>query len=69
MTFIPNVLSDVDLNNTTSTTGTSYTGTGSITSGYNSVLVTIESDVNSDAGGLKIQFSPNNILCVKTVYL
>lgn len=60
MTFIANVLSDVDLNNTTNTTATSFTGTGSITSGYNSVLVTIESDVNSDASGLKIQFSPNN---------
>ena len=54
MTFIANVLSEVDLNNTTSTTGTSYTGTGSITSGYNSVLITVESDVNSDSSGLKI---------------
>jgi hypothetical protein len=60
MTFIANVLSEVDLNNSTNTTGTSYTGTGSITSGYNSVLITVESDVNSDSSGLKIQFSPNN---------
>jgi hypothetical protein len=60
MTFIPSVLTNSDLNNTTTATGTSYIGTGTITTGYNTVYITLTSNVDSNAGGLEIQFSADN---------
>jgi hypothetical protein len=62
MTFIPSVLTKIDDNNTTTQTSTSsYTGTGTLTTGYNSVIVTLSSDENSNPGGLEIQYSSDNI--------
>lgn len=60
MTFIPSVLTNSDLNNTTTTNGTSYTGTGTITTGYNTIYITLTSTLDSAAGGLEIQFSADN---------
>ena len=60
MTFIPSVLTNSDLNNTTTTTGTLYTGTGTITTGYNTIYMTLTSTADSAAGGLEIQFSATN---------
>ena len=60
MTFIPNVLTNSDLNNTTTTTGTVYPGTGTITTGYNTIYMTLTSTEDSAAGGLEIQFSTDN---------
>lgn len=60
MTFIPSVLTNSDLNNTTTTIGTSYTGTGTITTGYNTIYLTLTSDQDSAAGGLEIRFSADN---------
>ena len=60
MTFIPSVLTNSDLNNTTTTTGTLYTGTGTITTGYNTIYMTLTSTADSAAGGLEIQFSADN---------
>ena len=60
MTFIPSVLTKIDDNNTiiitTGATG-NYAGTGTLTTGYNSINVTLSSDVNSNPGGLEIQYS------------
>jgi hypothetical protein len=60
MTFIPSVLTNSDLNNTTTATATGYTGTGTITTGYNTVYMTLTSTLDSAAGGLEIQFSADN---------
>ena len=62
MTFIPSVLTKIDPNNTTNVPGSiSYTGTGTLTTGYNSVNVTLSSTVDSNPGGLEIQYSSDNI--------
>lgn len=61
MTFIPEVVSKTDVNNSTNTNiSTTYNGVGTITNGYNSIIITLYSDKNSIAGGLKIQFSDDN---------
>lgn len=63
MTFIPSVLTNSDLNNTTTnTTATLYTGIGTITTGYNTIYMTLTSTLDSAAGGLEIQFSADNIV-------
>jgi hypothetical protein len=61
MTFIPSVLTNSDLNNTTTnTTTTLYTGVGTITTGYNTIYITLTSTSDSAAGGLEITFSADN---------
>ncbi len=63
MAFIPEVLTKQDVNNTVvNTTATTYTGTASITTGYNSLVVTISSTGNTDSSpcGVEIQFSNSN---------
>jgi len=60
MTFIPNVLSKNDNNNSTSVISTDYTGIGTNTTGYNQISIYITSTQNSNAGGLEIQFSDDN---------
>ena len=61
MTFIPSVLTTNDTNNSTTLTGqTTYTGTATLITGYNTILVTLTSNQDSNAGGLEIQFSNNN---------
>ena len=61
MTFIPSVLTKNDTNNSTSETDKdSYEGTSTLITGYNTILVTLTSDQDSNAGGLEIQFSNDN---------
>jgi len=67
MTFIPSVLTKNDTNNTTTKTGTSYTGDSTLVTGYNTIIVTLTSNVDSNACGLEIQFSNDNITW-KTYY-
>lgn len=59
MTFIPSVLSKIDNANSTTTALTSFTGTIINTTGYNSISVNIESDVNSQSNGFVINFYSN----------
>ncbi len=64
MTFIPSVLTYDDSNNSSITpilSSTSFTGIGSSTNGYNTLIITIKSDVDSESGGIEIQFSNDNI--------
>ncbi len=70
MTYIPSVLTNTDNNNTSSTlltSGSTFTGISTITTGYNTILLTIKSDVNSSSGGIVIQFSDDNIT-FNTIY-
>lgn len=64
MTFIPEVLTNNDTNNSTATpllaSGT-FTGTGTFTAGYNTIILYIKSDVGSAAGGIEIHFSNDNV--------
>ena len=60
MTFIPNVTGKIStVNSTTSvlTASTSFTGTLEDITKYRSIEVNISTDVDSDAGGVSIQFS------------
>jgi hypothetical protein len=60
MTFIPSVISKVDAHNTTAVpleAGATFTGSPTSTSGYDTVVVTVEADVASGPGGLEIQFA------------
>ncbi len=62
MTFIPSVLSEVDSNNSSSTllnANASFTGTATNTTGYNTLQITVTSNVNSSPLGLQLQFSPD----------
>ena len=64
MTFTPSVLSKVDSHNSSQVqlgNGGGFTGTGSSTTGYDTLILTITTDVNSAAGGLELQFSDDNI--------
>jgi hypothetical protein len=61
MTFTPQVLSQVDNNNCVSnSTDSSFNGTSTLTTGFNTLILTINSTTDSAAGGIKIQFSDNN---------
>lgn len=61
MTFTPQVLTQTDNNNNSSTgTAISFTGTSTVTTGFNTIILTIQSSQNSDAGGIQIQFSDDN---------
>lgn len=61
MTFTPQVLSQTDNNNSSSqTSSTLFNGISTITTGFNTLILTIQSNVNSSAGGIEIQFSDNN---------
>ena len=61
MTFIPNVLTkNDDQNSASETSQTTFTGTGTNTTGFNTILVTLESNVNSNSAGLQIQLSSDN---------
>jgi hypothetical protein len=67
MTFIPQVITKIDPNNSTTLNSTSYLGTSTSTTGYNSIILTIESNNDSDAGGIEIKFS-NNLTGTFTTY-
>lgn len=64
MTFIPSVLTNNDSNNSTTSTlssSLSFTGNGTSTTGFDSIILTIKSNVDSASGGISIQFSNDNI--------
>ncbi len=64
MTFIPSVLTNDDSNNSTTTllvSSTSFIGTGTSTNGFDTIILTIKSDVDSDSGGIQIEFSNDNV--------
>jgi hypothetical protein len=61
MTFTPQVLTQTDNNNTiTSSTDVSFNGISTITTGYNTLILTILSTTDSLAGGIQIHFSDDN---------
>lgn len=64
MTFIPSVLTTNDTNyNSTTALGSSgvFSGNGSSTIGFDSIIITIKSNVDSASLGIVIQFSNDNI--------
>jgi len=62
MTFTPQVLTQTDNNNSISnSTDVSYNGISTITSGYNTLILTVNSTTDSLAGGIQIQFSDDNL--------
>ncbi len=69
MTFTPQVLTKTDTNNSTtliynsSTSGSSpvYSGSSTETTGFNTLILTLQSSESSTAGGIQIQFSDDNI--------
>ena len=61
MTFTPQVLTQTDNNNTiTSSSDVSFNGVSTITTGYNTLILTVNSTTDSLAGGIQIQFSDDN---------
>ena len=65
MTFTPQVLTQTDNNNTiTSSTDVSFNGIFTITTGYNTLILTILSTTDSLAGGIQIQFSDDNSIWI-----
>jgi len=61
MTFTPQVLTQTDSNNSIATsTDVSFNGISTITTGFNTLILTIKSTTDSTAGGIEIQFSDNN---------
>ena len=61
MTFIASVLSQNDENNSGEIlSDLSFTGTGTKTIGYNSVIVSIENTIDSISNGIIIEFSDDN---------
>ena len=61
MTFTPQVLTQTDNNNSTSSlTSASFNGISTITTGYNTLILTVNSTTDSLAGGIQIQFSDDN---------
>jgi len=57
MTFLANVLTKDDINNSMTTTSNNWKGTPTDTTGYNSLIVNVDADTNSNPGGLIIQFN------------
>lgn len=61
MTFTPQVLTQTDNNNTiASSSDVSFNGVSTITTGYNTLILTVNSTTDSFAGGIQIQFSDDN---------
>lgn len=61
MTFTPEVLSQTDNNNSVIlSSSASFTGVSTLTTGFNTIILTIQSTGNSEAGGIQIQFSDDN---------
>ncbi len=64
MTFIPSVLTYDDSNNSSTSTlssSASFTGNGTSTNGYDTLIITVKSNVDSSSGGIAIQFSNDNV--------
>lgn len=60
MTFTPQVLTQTDNNNSTTSLVLTFNGTSTITTGFNTIILTIQSNVDSSPGGIEIQFSDDN---------
>jgi len=61
MTFTPQVLTQTDNNNSIKNSiDASFNGSSTITTGYNTLILTINSTTDSLAGGIQIQFSDDN---------
>lgn len=61
MTFTPQVLTQTDNNNSVeSLTDISFNGLSTITTGFNTLILTIQSNIDSSAGGIQINFSDDN---------
>lgn len=54
MTFIPSILSKVDTNNSSSTMATNFTGISTETSGYNYIILSINSNRSTISNGIEI---------------
>jgi hypothetical protein len=61
MTFIPEVQTKTDTNNSTTVTASTFSGTSTVTTGYNTIIVTIQASVNSSAGGIIVYMSEDNL--------
>ena len=60
MTFTPQVLTQTDNNNTTSSSFITFNGISTTTTGFNTLILNIKSNVNSSSGGIQILFSDDN---------
>ncbi len=68
MAFTPLVLTQEDTNNSTTVTNTTYIGTPTVTTGFSSIIFTIQSDVSSKPLGINIQFSDSDDPATFTLY-
>ena len=61
MTFTPQVLTQTDNNNSVEGSSlTSFNGLSTVTTGFNTLILTVISDIDSSAGGIQIKFSDDN---------
>ncbi len=60
MTFIPEVQTKTDTNNSTTATASSFSGSSTVTTGYNTIILTIQASVNSSPGGIIVYMSEDN---------
>lgn len=61
MTFTPQVLTQTDNNNSVEGSSlTSFNGLSTVTTGFNTLILTIQSNIDSSAGGIQINFSDDN---------
>lgn len=68
MTFITNSYTHTDSNNSITSGTNTFTGTGTLVSGYETVTIVIQAyNENSTSQGLQIQFSPDDI-SYNTIY-
>lgn len=61
MTFTPEVLTKSDPNNSTSVAALSFNGVSTVTTGYNTLFITVTSSTNSTPGGIEVYFSDDNV--------
>lgn len=61
MTFTPEVLTKTDVNNSTAVAALSFAGTSTVTTGYNTLFLTAQSDKSSAPLGIEVYFSDDNI--------
>lgn len=60
MTFTPQVLTQTDNNNTTNSSFITFNGISTTTTGFNTLILNIKSNVDSSPGGIQILFSDDN---------
>jgi hypothetical protein len=61
MTFTPQVLTQIDNNNcVVLSSSATFIGTATLTTGFNTIILTIGSTEDSDSGGIQIDFSDDN---------